>query len=862
MRIVIDLQSCQHADSAPARAALALAQQMVRKAGDHTLWIAFSNQFPARLALLRAAFDSLLPVERVLVYDTPTPDGSARVQRMIELIRDNFFAALGADLVLAPSLFDGPFDPVGTIAEPPRPFLTAVGVAREARPGQEGAGHHGALLRADLLLAASPSIAAGLRATPAAPPVVDIGASLEQSAQAAWHAIGQLVRERPAAPAPATRPTLAYVAPLQRQSGVGDQVAGLLAELARFYDIHLIVPPLPAPGLGQGEAFPVHDLAWFERHAARFDRIVYQVGNSDVHAGMLGLLARHPGIVDLHDFFLGEVVQAQERDAGVAQALRKALFYSHGYGAVAEHAAAGALAVGRKYPVNKAVLDAAAGVIVHAAAMAGLADAWYGDGSSEHWRIVALPDANPAHPVERDAAARAGRDYANAIEAFSRSSPAAHYQALLRAIRGLGAPSDPRHPELIAAAQAIAANQPPRRPRQLLVDVSAMVQLDMKTGISRVVRSILLSLIETPPPGYRLEPVYVDGVSGRYRYARQFTFALTGSERVEVEDAPIGHRPGDVFLGLDLAPGATTHNAALLADMRNHGIALHFVVYDMLPLLQPEAFAYGSTPYFQRHIETIAQQADSLVCISRAVADELADWLGSHPPPRTAPLRIGYFHLGADLAASAPSMGLAADAQHVFDRVAQGPTLLMVGTVEPRKGHEQALAACELLWSDAVDVNLVIVGKPGWLVERLIKKIEKHPRLGKNLFWLPGASDEMLTRLYESCAALLAASKGEGFGLPLIEAARHGLPIIARDLPVFREVGGEHAFYFNGTDAAALARAIRDWLALRAAGQVPPSSGMSWLSWAQSTQQLLAALFGRECYRSVAGVRPAVQTRH
>jgi glycosyltransferase involved in cell wall biosynthesis len=400
---------------------------------------------------------------------------------------------------------------------------------------------------------------------------------------------------------------------------------------------------------------------------------------------------------------------------------------------------------------------------------------------------------------------------------------------------------------------------PPLRPRQLLVDVSAMVQLDMKTGISRVVRSILLSLIEAPPPGYRIEPVYADGASGRYRYARQFTFALAGIEGVGVDDAPIEHRPGDVFLGLDLAPGATTPNAALLADMRNHGIAIHFVVYDMLPLLQPEAFAYGSTPWFQRHIETIAQQADGLVCISRAVADELAAWLAAHPPPRAAPLRIGYFHLGADLAASAPSTGMPANAQQVFDRVAQCPTLLMVGTVEPRKGHEQALAACELLWSQGVDVNLVIVGKPGWLVERLIKKIGKHPRLDTNLFWLPGASDDMLTRLYESCAALLAASTGEGFGLPLIEAARHRLPVIARDLPVFREVGGQHAFYFDGSDAAALAGAIRNWLALHAAGQAPPSSGMPWLNWAQSTQQLLTVVLGRECYRSVAGVPPAAQ---
>jgi len=812
MRIVIDLQSCQHGDSAPARASLALAQQMVRCADGHTPWIAFSNRFPARLAVLRAAFAPLLPADRILVYDTPAPDGSARVARMIELIRDNFFAALGADLVFAPGLFDGPGAPVGSMAAAGRPFLTAAGVAHESASVTAGA---------DLLLTASPAIAAGLRAAPAAGRVVDIGASLPQSAQAAWEAIGQLLRERPVAQAPATRPTLAYVSPLLPQADAQERLAGLAA----FYDIHLVAPAAVAAA---GAGFPLHDLAWFDHNAARFDRIVYQAANSAAHGEVLRLLARHPGIVELQDFFLGAAVQAQHE--GVPQDLRKALFYAHGYGALAGHAATDS------YPLNKAVLDAAIGVIVHSPVLARLADDWYGAGSSAHWRV--LPPT--------------ARDHADAIEALATASPAAHYQALLGAIRALGPAPDARDPALVAAAQAIAANQPPARPRQLLVDVSSMVQLDMKTGISRVVRSILLSLLAAPPSGYRIEPVYADGATGRYRYARRFTFALAGIEDPGMEDAPIGHRPGDVFLGLDLAPGATTQNAALLAEMRSHGIALHFVLYDMLPLLQPEAFAYGSSAWFQRHIETIAREADSLVCISRAVADELAGWLAAHPPQRAAPLGIGYFHLGADLAASAPSTGLAANADQLFERVAARPTLLMVGTVEPRKGHEQALAACELLWSRKVDVNLVIVGKPGWLVERLIRKIEKHPRLGENLFWLPDASDEMLTRLYESCAALLAASKGEGFGLPLIEAARHGLPVIARDLPVFREVGGEHACYFGGGDAAALAAAIGDWLSLHAAGQAPQSSAMPWLSWAQSARQLVAAVLDGESYRSVA----------
>jgi glycosyltransferase involved in cell wall biosynthesis len=121
----------------------------------------------------------------------------------------------------------------------------------------------------------------------------------------------------------------------------------------------------------------------------------------------------------------------------------------------------------------------------------------------------------------------------------------------------------------------------------------------------------------------------------------------------------------------------------------------------------------------------------------------------------------------------------------------------MVGTLEPRKGHQQALAACEQLWADGVDANQVIVGKQGWMVEALVERMTHHAELNRRLFWLDGISDEFLEQVYAASACLIAASYGEGFGLPLIEAAQHKLPIVARDIPVFREVAGSHAHYFS-----------------------------------------------------------------
>ena len=66
-----------------------------------------------------------------------------------------------------------------------------------------------------------------------------------------------------------------------------------------------------------------------------------------------------------------------------------------------------------------------------------------------------------------------------------------------------------------------------------------------------------------------------------------------------------------------------------------------------------------------------------------------------------------------------------------------------------------------------------------------------------------------------------------------------GMPIVARDIPVFREVAGDAAFYFQGDSAAALADALRTWMGQFAHYQHPKPEQLHWLSWRESAEQLL-----------------------
>ena len=106
--------------------------------------------------------------------------------------------------------------------------------------------------------------------------------------------------------------------------------------------------------------------------------------------------------------------------------------------------------------------------------------------------------------------------------------------------------------------------------------------------------------------------------------------------------------------------------------------------------------------------------------------------------------------------------------------------------------------------------------------------------------------DHYLKVVYEKTACLIAASEGEGFGLPLIEAAQHGVPIIARDIPIFREVAGEGAYFFSGLAPLELGRAVVSWLALYKEGRHPKSSSIEWASWETSAQCLLQQI-GWKC---------------
>jgi glycosyltransferase involved in cell wall biosynthesis len=162
-------------------------------------------------------------------------------------------------------------------------------------------------------------------------------------------------------------------------------------------------------------------------------------------------------------------------------------------------------------------------------------------------------------------------------------------------------------------------------------------------------------------------------------------------------------------------------------------------------------------------------------------------WLSDQGFSKNTP-RIVTIPMGSDIASSLPSNGIDMETTKLIEKLKNETFILMVGTIEPRKGYSDALDAMEFSWDNGDEMSLVIVGKPGWKTIKLQERLLTHDEAGKRLFWLKNITDQTLQKLYKMANSVLVTSYGEGFGLPLVEAMYYGKSLLVRDIPIFREV--------------------------------------------------------------------------
>lgn len=376
--------------------------------------------------------------------------------------------------------------------------------------------------------------------------------------------------------------------------------------------------------------------------------------------------------------------------------------------------------------------------------------------------------------------------------------------------------------------------------KRMFVLISDFEKEDKQHGIDRVVRNILGYWLLSPPDGYNVNPIYTKPNTQGLFYAYKMMRERYGLTNVPCMDAPIEWRKGDFLLiGIDRYKYSDSDNEILFTRMYNDGVSIWFFIHDIIPLLHPEWCTRARVEQFRRSME-IVDRYDGIICVSKSVSNEIRETIFNNKRKQTT---IRTFLEGCSIDNKFSSKGITDGSKSLLDSIRNKITFIMVSTLHPRKGYLQAIKAMNQLWASGEDFNLLIVGrKDPRTVAEVVDFIRNNREYNKRLFWVEDASDEYLVQLYKSSTALLFASEAEGFGLPVVEAARYGLPLILRDIPIFRELAGNHAFYFTGTDPSDLATALNEWLKLYADGKHPITDGMKTLSWRESAQMLLNKL--------------------
>ena len=257
-------------------------------------------------------------------------------------------------------------------------------------------------------------------------------------------------------------------------------------------------------------------------------------------------------------------------------------------------------------------------------------------------------------------------------------------------------------------------------------------------------------------------------------------------------------RPGDVLF----AP-AYWHDVdpAVYRGLRERGVEIVVLVHDLLPIVFEHFYPSPWRYAFRDNVRAAFGYASAFFCVSsftRAALREFGQRNKLDPVP-TMTAYNGFEPLVSDAAAAeirgatqTPIMG----SDKFYQTIRMQP-LLMVGSIEPKKGHIPVIQCMEAAWQAGYQRPLLIIGRPGWMEQDIVAAIRNSFFFDKRMFWCSDADDYDLAAAYIFCHALIFSSLAEGFGIPTIEAAYYGKPTIALDTAVVREVLGDKALFFD-----------------------------------------------------------------
>lgn len=227
-------------------------------------------------------------------------------------------------------------------------------------------------------------------------------------------------------------------------------------------------------------------------------------------------------------------------------------------------------------------------------------------------------------------------------------------------------------------------------------------------------------------------------------------------------------------------------NPDFTRKMQEYHLKGIYFLHDLIPVEFPEYCREGE---YEKHQQRLLTMSAGVMVIANS-ADVANKFKRYCTEQNLSCPKIVYAHLGIE-----SIFGQCSDSRHqdssLHSLLKNHPFFLMVGTIEARKNHLLIL----MVWRGLINklgVNcpkLVIVGKRGWEAEQVFDVLDRSIQLQPYIIELNRSSDADMIWLFNHAQALLFPSHAEGFGLPLVEALKCELPVIASDIQIFHEIG-------------------------------------------------------------------------
>jgi glycosyltransferase involved in cell wall biosynthesis len=386
-----------------------------------------------------------------------------------------------------------------------------------------------------------------------------------------------------------------------------------------------------------------------------------------------------------------------------------------------------------------------------------------------------------------------------------------------------------------------------RQPARLRIAVDARSALDpARTGIGHycwnIVRNLPLADPQNSYIAWHLDPKGVrrgafEGVAANLteavgRFPNRWFEPVSSRLGWPVADSSIG--PFDVILATNFIAPATRSGCAVPV--------VHDIAFDVFPETAPHVDAR-----WRHRFEASLSAAPAVIVPSHSTRDDLLSRYGADPA------RVEVVHHGVDAKALAASDDQVAAARA---KIGDGPYLLFIGGIEPRKNLEALVRAFGMVAAGEPTPKLVIAGGAvRWFpdaTDRLDEAITALPPGARARVIRTGfvAADEKAALLADA-AGLVYPSLYEGFGFPVLEAFAAGVPVLTSNTSSMPEVAGDAALMVDPHDEAAIAEGMQRLLAEPGLGEQLVRAGLervkafTWDACARRTAAVLQTAAGR-----------------